>query len=210
MGDALTRSGRIEEANEAFSKALELIDEILPDFPALSSNGDDEIEVDRALAVETAELWGERGGVLRRLGRLEDARRSYAHGAAFEEVHDLPSTYNRVNALKLGLMTGQTLASISTAVAAARDALQVRLSSDERAADDAWLWSDLGDLQLLLGDVDEALSAYRIFVARARTDSPGLTLSVLQDVAEALERNGDPSAGIVKSGAVQVEMEMAK
>lgn|SRR5215218_2244361 len=211
MGDASRRSGRIEEANEAYVRALQLIDDILPAFPTLPSNHDaGSVDIDRNIAVEAAELWGERGGILRRLARLDESRTSYARGAGFEEAYNLPTTYNRVNVLKLELMTGQSLSSLSGPIAKVRDALQTRLSTDERAADNAWLWADLGDLRLLLGDVDEALSAYRTFVAKARTDSPVLTLSVLSDVVEALEQNGDPRADLVKSGAAEVEKEMSK
>jgi len=74
------------------------------------------------------------------------------------------------------------------------EALERRLSTDERAADDAWLWADLGDVRLLLDDEDGAVAAYRTFGAKARTDSPTSTLAVLRQIADALAAHGDGAA----------------
>jgi tetratricopeptide (TPR) repeat protein len=209
-GDALLRYGNAKDAADAYSIALNMLDDVLTKFPSTPSELDEE-QTDSYLdiASEAAELWGERGGVLRRLGQLAEALNSYNQGAAFEDAYTLPVTYNRVNALKLSIMTGLALADLTVEINQTRNILERRLATDERATDDAWLWADLGDLRLLLGDVDKALSAYRTFVAKARTDSPGLTLSVLRDVVEALEQNGDPEAQQVRAGAARVERELS-
>ena len=152
---------------------------------------------------------GGAGSILRRQSELKDSHASYLRGAAFEEAYKLATTYNRVNALKLALMTGHTIAQLADDLARVRGVLEERLATDERAADDAWLWADLGDLRLLLGDIDEAIAAYRTFIAKARTDSPGVTLSVLHEVIDKIEKNGDPDFDVVRAAAERVEAALA-
>ena len=206
MGDSLLRSGQPDEADIAYRKALGLLDDVLRGFPESPYDLHGRlIALSPQEAAEAAELWGERGGILRRRSEWESSLTSYTRGAAFEEVFDLPATYNRVNALKLSLITGRTVSDLADGLAKVRRILEERLGADERAADDAWLWADLGDVRLLLGDLEGAITAYRTFISKARTDSPGLTLSVLRDVIEGMERNGDPDVGILHASAERVE-----
>lgn len=95
---------------------------------------------------------------------------SYRAGAAVERTFDLPATYNRANTIKLGLQAGAfTLDEAQAQLRELREVLERKLAADERAADDAWLWADLADCRLLLGDVEQATEAYLIFVQMVRS-----------------------------------------
>jgi hypothetical protein len=83
--------------------------------------------------------------------------------------------------------------------------LAERLSTDERVADDAWSWADLGDVRLLLGDDGGAGLAYHTFAAKARTDSPAATLSVLWKIASSLQAHGDEAALRIMASISKVE-----
>jgi|1185.fasta_scaffold61326_1 tetratricopeptide (TPR) repeat protein len=206
-GEAMERAGRSEEAAAAYAAALSLIGEMLESVTNLGPvPGQGETLATADIASEAAELFGLQGGLLRRQGRLEDALESYKRGAALEAAHSLAPTYNRANAIKLSLMSGKTtVADEQDALAALRDTLEVRLSTDERAADDAWLWADLGDLRLLLGDAESALAAYRTFHAKGRTESPRTTLRVLHQVVSALRSHDDPDASRLDDAVREVE-----
>lgn len=196
-GDAAARQGDFQKAGQAWTEALEISEE---GFAALAITPELDLaraaSLDTAAAVQAAELMGVRGGLLHRLGRPRDALASYRTGAMLETSHRLPQTYNQVNAVKRELIAGDsTLAGLHGELAAAREKLDERLSRSETAADDAWLWADLGDLCLLLGDDKAAIKAYQDFVAKGRSESPTSTLAVLREIVAALEEHGDPDAG---------------
>lgn len=210
-GDAAARRGDVQEASQSWSKALTASDEA---FSALSVTP--ELEPAQAkflaadVAAELAEVLGVRGGLLRRLGRTSEALESYRSGALLEQSHELPQTYNRTNAIKLALIVdGKTLAEVRDELAASEEVLDRRLSTDALAADDAWLWADLGDMRLLLGDDQGAASAYRNFVAKARTESPSSTLAVLKEIVAALDSHGDPDAARMAASLNNVEAMIA-
>lgn len=116
----------------------------------------------------------------------------------------------RANALKLALITGTaTVAEERDALVELRDVLDRRLAADVQAADDAWLWADLGDVTLLLGDERKALSAYMTFAEKARTRSPASTLNVLRGLVAALNAHDDPDASAVGAAADRVEAQLA-
>jgi hypothetical protein len=58
---------------------------------------------------------------------------------------------------------------------------------------------------LLLRDDIGAISAYRDFAARARTDSPASSLAVLREVVQALIDNKDPDADRTAEALAKVE-----
>ena len=206
-GDALARAGRDEEAAQAYNLALSLLEGALENIPASIFDSDPGTLTSRSdIAADAAELFGLRGGLLRRLGRLDEALESYRRGATIEYRYDLPSTYNRTNAIKLAPITGdRTIEQLIPELERFEDVLSRRLSTDERAADDAWAWADLGDIRLLLGDDVGAGSAYRTFKAKARTDSPKVTLSVLREIADALGAHGDREAARIETSLNSLE-----
>jgi hypothetical protein len=71
------------------------------------------------------------------------------------------TTYNRANALKLALLSGaSTLAEARQGLLDLRQTLPERVRTDETAADDPWLWADLGDCLALLGETADAIDTY--------------------------------------------------
>src|SRR5215213_3427976 len=106
-GDAQARHGRKDEAKEAYETAFLFTDRALGLLP-ISNVADPNVlsSLDRNVAAEAAELLGVRGGLLRRLGRVDDALESYRLGAVLEANHNLVETYNRANAIKLALIIG--------------------------------------------------------------------------------------------------------
>lgn len=191
-GDALASRNRVVDASKAYEAGLNALDR--------------ELDAETSSSVDAAELWGMRGGLLRRMGRLDDALESYASGADIEVGDELATTYNRGNKIKLALVAGRaTLDEVQPDLIDLRSAIEQTISENERAASDAWTYADLGDTLLLLGDVLRAIDCYRTFNERARTDSPTTTLSVLHEIREALEGHDDPRAARFTADLLHIE-----
>lgn len=194
---AAAESGQEDQAQDAYSAyrgALAIVEDWLTG--ASSASGDSAaVPGDDQAVADTANMLGIRGGLYRRLHEPSRALGSYREGAAIETTRGLPATYNRTNAIKLALIAGdRTLAQLHDELLELRRALERRLATDERATDDAWLWADLGDIHLLLGDDAEAMAAYQTFADKARSTSPASTLSLMREVEAAMVARGDPAA----------------
>jgi tetratricopeptide (TPR) repeat protein len=210
-GDALATRGDRDGAIEAYRNAIKSADEALQ-LLGIAVDVEADSAVEDNVASDAAEWLGIRGGLLRRVGELgddaalADALRTYRRGAKIETACNLPATYNRGNAIKLALTSGEaTLEEERDDLIALRDVLERRLATDEHAADDAWLWADLGDAALLLGDERPAFSAYTTFAEKARTDSPAATLNVLRTLVKALKQREDPGAPALEAALDRVE-----
>jgi tetratricopeptide (TPR) repeat protein len=206
-GDAAAQRDNDDAAKEAWQVGLDASAEV---FTTLAIPITVDTDLARGynddIATEAAELLGVRGGLLRRLGRPREALESYRNGAVWETSHNLPYTYNRMNAFKLALIVGdQTLAQLRDELTRFHHVLEKLLSTNERAADDAWLWADLGDVCLLLGDKTGAISAYQDFVARARSESAVAALTVLNEVVQALVAREDADAARTATALAEVE-----
>lgn len=208
-GDSLARRHRLDEARSCWIDALAIVDAWLADPHA----------TEQYSHRDRANQFGISGGLARRLGDTDRALDRYREGARIEGVLDLPETYNRTNAIKLALITQErpagrgepghppprlTLADLHGDLVDLRDALQIRLT-DERVADDAWAWADLGDVRLLLGEDAAAAQAYRTFRDKGRSSSVESMLKVIKDVAAALVANNDPAAGRVARSVAAAE-----
>jgi hypothetical protein len=212
-GDSLVARGRQLDAVDAYRTAVDRADDALNLIgldPGGTADPSGVIKADQA--ADAAEWFGVRGGLLRRIGELgesdalESSLQSYRSGAHIETNYELSSTYNRANALKLALITGNaTVEEERPDLVALRDVLDRRLAADVQAADDAWLWADLGDVTLLLGDERKALSAYTTFTEKANTKSPASTLKVLRGLITALNAHHDPDAPAIEAAADRVE-----
>lgn len=194
-GDALRQRGDVDQARTTYADALAAIDRALVALGHDDHGGTDEPVIESEYLGKIADLLGIRGGLLRRLDRLEEALASYRRGAEIESTLNLQASYNRTNAVKLALLLGATtLTDARPALVELRDVFERRLKSDEEAADDAWLWADLADCRLLLGQVSDAENAYLLFAQKAETRSPVTTLAVLEELANSLSNRGDPLA----------------
>jgi tetratricopeptide (TPR) repeat protein len=195
-GDAMQQRGDTSKAFEAYEEALEALNSALIALghePASSLGSVADVPPDDV--GKLADLYGARGGLLRRLDRVAEALQSYQTGAAIERDFELTATYNRTNAIKLVLLSGaSTLADAKPELSNLQNVLEVRLKSDEQAADDAWLWADLADCRLLLGDASGAEDDYRRFAQKAERRSPVTALAVVRELATALTMRGDPDA----------------
>jgi hypothetical protein len=194
-GDARADQGLTDAADEAWNAALLIARTWLEDPRAEQIHP----------PAERANFFGIRGGLERRLRQFERALISYRRGAKLEKDHALPSTYNRANAIKLALITGdRTVAALQQDLVELRDALQ-RHSAPDTSIDDAWHWADLGDVQLLLGEDSDAAESYRKFTDRAQSTSPESTLRVIKEVATKLRDHGDDAADRVGRSVVVAE-----
>jgi tetratricopeptide (TPR) repeat protein len=145
-----------------------------------------------SLVSSLVELHGASGGLLQRLGERDGALASYREGALLESTFKLPSTYNRLNAVKLELLNGtQTLAQVTPRIDEVAEHIQQSLKEDQALGDGGWIYADLGDCLALLGRPAEAERAYATFVAKAGVKLPERALDVLNEVAQALRRAGD-------------------
>lgn len=208
-GDALRTRGRDEAASEAYEYGLQSLDEALRELGVSVTeprdhDHDSHAMVDPAIhgpngpgqdawVSEAVEVLGARGGLLRRLDDNPAAISSYRAGAELERKYDLPSTYNRMNYIKVSLIAGaETLDGLDERLRELNRDVEHRLATDERAADDAWIWADSGDTLLLLNRVDEAAAAYQRFRKKAETGSTRTTLAVLREISGALTDREPP------------------
>jgi tetratricopeptide (TPR) repeat protein len=199
-GDAYRKDGQEDKARECYRQAVAILEDELAELAAGTTldNG--------RWAEEMADSLGSRGGLLNRLGELDQSLDSYQRGAAVETAASLTSTYNRANAIKLAIVAGRrTLSELDDDLGSLRRVLERRIATDERATDGAWLFADLGDVLLLLGDDAQAAQAYQAFAGKGQSSSPASTLSTIREVAAALTLHGDPAAERVNAslGSVQ-------
>jgi tetratricopeptide (TPR) repeat protein len=198
-GDALRRVGRKDEARQAYQggakdlattlSALEVgWKELLTLKPPLAANQTEVLD-------ELVETLGALGGMQQRLGLLQEAARSYSDGALLEDKFNLQSTYNRLNAVKYYLLTGEkTLHDLEPRINELASYIGANLRAGKILSDKGWAWADLGDCMALLGRQDEARQAYSTFIAKAEIKSPERTLDVLREIASSLQAAGDPDA----------------
>jgi tetratricopeptide (TPR) repeat protein len=195
-GDAARKQGDETAAVAAFTRGVAFLNEALevlngPPWNGFRDNGED---VDTDVVNEAIEALGARGGLLKRLGNLAAARASYEEGARHERRFQLASTYNRLNAVKCAIRLGDGLAPSLPAIREVANSLDETLSGDSAAAERGWTWSDLADCRALLGELDEAATAYQRFIDLSQTQSPGRALQELRDLQAELQRTGDPGA----------------
>jgi tetratricopeptide (TPR) repeat protein len=143
----------------------------------------------KKLAFQLADCLGMLGGNHRRLDRFAEALAAFTRGRTIEESEKLevPSSYNLVNAITLPLeierqSSFQQEAALRRAIAAIQR--QVRL---EERRNDRWAWADLGECQLLLGDLEGAKTSYKRMRELGNPDTAASVLPVLLRLEKALE-----------------------
>jgi len=204
-GDAWRRAGRDEGAVLAVydvgAAALQGgIEVVVPARQQLESMTPP-LTGDAALCLdEMVESIGALGGLRQRMAQFEQALASYAAGGALEERFALPDTYNRLNAIKLRLLTGPaSLQELQAEIKALADLIEAALRASQALSDKGWAWADLGDCLGLLGRTEESARAYATFIAKAEIKSPERALDVLKQIAAALQARADPQIARLQS-----------
>ena len=150
----------------------------------------------KKLAFQLADCLGMLGGNYRRLDQFPEALAAFNRGRAIEESEKLevPSSYNLVNAITLPLefdrqtaLQPEAALALGRAIAAIK--WQVRL---EERRNDRWAWADLGQCQLLLGDLEGAKTSYERVRELGNADTFASVVAVLRHLEKALE--SDPKA----------------
>jgi len=201
-GDALQKIGRESAALEAYRGGLVALTDALKIIGPTKEQIDARSPPASSLPAdlkeglhELVEIFGTRGGILQRLKLLKEASESYSEGAALEQRFGLPSTYNRLNAVKYSLLSGAgRLRDFEPRLRELAVYLDTNLRADKGFSDSGWAWADLGDCLALLGNPDEAREAYLSFISKAEIKSPERTLDVLKEIALRLEEFADPDA----------------
>jgi tetratricopeptide (TPR) repeat protein len=194
-GDALRQRKMNDEAKVEYDAGIGLLDRALDKLKQVNAEPGSEEELSRAR--ELVEVHGTRAGLLRRLGDSKAALDGYRAGADLERSLAPESTYNRTNEIKYGLLTGTTMADLSTKIDVLEQQITQSLNENPDLGDTGWAWADLGDLRALRGDGDGAERAYRAFIAKAKPTAPRTTLDVLKSILKVLDREKDPRAATV-------------
>ena len=214
-GDAFRKVGRDEEARVAYRSGMialtEALEMLRSDAEEIGSSNPPLESAQKLILNELVEMFGARGGLLQRLGLLDEALNNYRQGAALEDRFALPSTYNRLNVIKQSLLQGETrLGVLEPQIQALATHIKSSLEADKSLSDQGWAWADLGDCLALLGNIEEAGKAYWTFIAKAEIKSPERTLDVLKEIAAKLEASADPDAGRLQKAVELLESGLAR
>jgi tetratricopeptide (TPR) repeat protein len=189
-GEALHGAKRDAEGLDAYGAGIERLEKarkMLESARSLDAG---------QFAKHSAETSGSLAGLLRRVGRNDEAYQCYVDGAAVERDFNLPKTYNRVNEIKYALLTGRsTVADVEARTRTTADELSATLSdpATQQLGDDGWAWADLGDCRGLIGELAEATRAYSTFKDKAGVRAPETTLEVLTNIENELAKRHDPN-----------------
>lgn len=213
-GDALREAGQERKAAMDYRHTLAMLEEMIHILLAVPSAAGNEFpgpdnEADGWVG-ELIEAYGLSGGIHRRLGELKEALVAYREGAKLEESSGATSTYNRVNAVKLALLSNAaSLDSLRPDIDGLESFLSQQLTTAQQLSDNAWSWADLGDCRALQGDVSGAERAYQTFVEKAGSQAPKITMTVLQEIVMALQNAGDPQADPVAQALTALQSRLA-
>jgi tetratricopeptide (TPR) repeat protein len=196
-----------EDAIEELESAVSLIDgSSWHDEP---SNG--MIDGENEIASRLADCLGMLGGNQRRLKRFDDALASFARGRKLEEDrrYGINSSYNIVNAITLPIETGAATASEQAdALFKAVQALDFQTTRGKRRLD-RWAWADYGECALLLGDLQQATTAYGEFKRLSDNDAVASHVRVLARLRDALQLRDPAVALLVQDGIALLDPKAA-
>jgi tetratricopeptide (TPR) repeat protein len=215
-GDALRKAGRDEAAREAYEAGVDALSEGLEmlrtEDERLRKMSTPEPAALRAALGELVEMFGARGGMLQRLGRLKEALSSYQRGGDLEERFGLPSTYNRLNAIKCSLLSGdKRLGELEPQIRELANMIEADLRGSQSVSTaSGWAYADLGDCMALLDNKEGARRAYATFISMAEIKSPERTLDVLQEIASKLTEFADPLASRLRMAIDVLQNELGR
>lgn len=160
---------------------------------------------EKALASHLADCLGMLGGNHRRMNELDAAWAAFEEGSVLERDArlDLASSYNLVNAIALPLEMGRaTATALRGALLEAVDALARQVHGERR--DDRWAWADLGQCQLLLGELTAARSSYARMKSLGDADTLRSARPVLQRLHDALRERDPAIAAVLHDGIAEL------
>lgn len=171
-----------------------------------SMSGDAEVGAgEKALAAHLADCLGMLGGNHRRMNALDLALEAFEDGSRWERDArlDVQSSYNLVNAIVLPLEMGRSTATVQ------RDGLRQAVEAIGRQVhgarrNDRWAWADLGQCQLLLGDLPAARTSYARMRSLGDADTLRSALPVLQRLQEALRESDPAIAAALAAGVAEL------
>jgi tetratricopeptide (TPR) repeat protein len=203
MKDALDRAKSLRSAarecvaSQDLKKAVGLLDEAITTLrSALESDGPS-----AALYAALAECLGMRGGILRRLGELDDAVASYGEGRRFEQDEEFgkDDSYNLVNALVIPLLKAPRLLDadgVRNELARAIRLLRRQVRGSRNS--DYWAQADLARCLLLAGEYDDAIRALDRFVQLGGLKDAFVTsIQMLRELEESFSAEGRREAPLL-------------
>jgi tetratricopeptide (TPR) repeat protein len=196
--------GEIKSAIEALEDAIATLDQSPLSNRLLETDAPSDAQ--KKLAFQLADCLGMLGGNYRRLDNFPEALAAFTRGRIIEESEKLevPSSYNLVNAITLPLETDrQTSSKQEAALVRAIAAIQRQVKLEERR-NDRWAWADLGECQLLLGDLDGAKTSYKRVRELGNADTVASVVAVLRRLQKALESD-QKASGALKQGIEWME-----
>ena len=203
----LKEKARTATANGKYDKALacleDAIDLLSSELKEIEDSGIAESEEDRhELAVYLADCYGMEGGVYRRSGDLDKAIEKYDEGYKYEKdkSYHISNSYNLINSIVVRILKDpNNFTAQKTVIQNALEAVKKQV--ERKRSREWWAWSDLGQLYLLSGKIEEALQSYEKFkTTGARIQNYESTIAVLKELENALN-TVDPfvSQGISKA-----------
>lgn len=157
--------------------AIAVMDQAIEKVQAAANESVSAAESDR-LKAELADCWGIKGGILRRAGKLPEALAAYKTGLDFESG----DSYNLTNSLVLELLINPAqLQELKARIEKARDEVETQ---KEARKGQWWFWADLALLDLLSGEEEGALDAYKqVSDSGARASDYDSILAVLEELS---------------------------
>ncbi len=195
--------GEIKSAIQALEDAIAALDQSPLSNRLLETDAPSGPQ--KKLAFQLADCLGMLGGNYRRLNQFPEALAAFNRGRAIEESEKLevPSSYNLVNAITLPLEIDGQISQQEAALERAIAAIERQVKLEERRTD-RWAWADLGECQLLLGDLEGAKTSYKRVLELGNADTFASVVTVLRRLLKVLE--SDPKAtGALKQGIQWVE-----
>lgn len=223
FGDRHAASGRPEEAQRYYKKALKDLDQIITLLSSELKSAERQLkniehqetgsiflqEYRHKLASQLADTHGMMGGMYRRMAEydrsmLDGAIEMYDMGRQYEvdPLYDVSNSYNLTNSIVMRVLK-DPLNLERQKQKLQESILIIGRQVEEERKYDWWAWADLGELYLLDGKKDEALLAYdKLRSTGARVQDYDLIRKVLQDLTQAL-REANPSIAEAISSAIQ-------
>lgn len=195
----LREDGDVEGAIETLEDVVTTLERSPLSQRLLSMSAPDEPY--KKLAFHLADCLGMLGGNYRRLDRRAEAQAAFLRGRAIEESEKLevPSSYNLVNAITLPIETdGRISADLRAALQRAIAAISRQVIFEERRKD-RWAWADLGECQLLLGELKAAEKSYERVRELGNDETRASVVGVLQRLAHALASDARASTALAQA-----------